>query len=177
MISPSRIRWLAASVAIPLVSASIVACGGGGTSDRATRPSLKTSSGQSATVGLADNAGLGEVLVDTGGRTLYLFQKDATGKSACAAACAAAWPPVRAKGEPLAAQGLTSSKLGITTRPDGTRQVTYGGHPLYRYVGDTHAGDANGQGLTAFGAAWYAVSSAGTVVTHPGSNPSSASGY
>ena len=177
MISTARIGSLAATVAIPLAAAAIVACGSGGASDRATSTSLKTASGQAATIGLADNAGLGKVLVDSGGRTLYLFQKDAAGKSACAAACAAAWPPLLAKGEPVVAQGLTSSKVGITTRPDGTPQVTYTGHLLYRYTGDTHSGYANGQGLTAFGAAWFAVSGAGTVVSHPGSNPSPASGY
>jgi predicted lipoprotein with Yx(FWY)xxD motif len=176
MISTARIRLLVATVAIPL-AAGIVACGSGGASDRATAPSLKTSSGLAATIGLADNAGLGKVLVDSDGRTLYLFQKDATGKSACAAACAAAWPPLLAKGEPVVAQGLTSSKAGLTTRSDGTRQVTYNGHVLYRYLGDTHPGDANGQGLTAFGAAWFAVSSAGTVVSHLGSHPGPASGY
>jgi predicted lipoprotein with Yx(FWY)xxD motif len=183
MISTSRIRSLVATVAISLGAASIVACGSGGSggsggnSGTAISTSLKTASGRVATIGLADNAALGRVLVDPRGRTLYLFQKDAAGKSACGAACAAAWPPLRAKGEPVTAQGLTSSKLGITSRPNGTRQVTYNGHPLYRYTGDTRPGDANGQGLSAFGAPWFAVSSAGTVVSRPGSNPGSASGY
>ena len=95
---------------------------------------------------------LGTVLVDGQGRTVYLFKKDSGGRSACSGACASAWPPVIAHGHPRAAGSAKASRLGITMRADGTRQVTYRGHPLYRYIGDTARGQTNGQGLTAFGA-------------------------
>ena len=80
-------------------------------------------------------------------------QADSGTKSACSGACATAWPPVLATEKPTAGAGVTASKLGSTTRADGTQQVTYNGHPHYRHSGDTKPGDVNGQGLTAFGAA------------------------
>jgi predicted lipoprotein with Yx(FWY)xxD motif len=83
------------------------------------------------------------------------------------------WPPVTAKGKPTAGDGVSASKLGTTKRSDGSEQVTYDGHPLYRYQGDQSAGDANGQGLTAFGAAWYVVSPAGSRITTASSGGSS----
>ena len=137
----------------------------------ATQAAVKTVSGQPATIGLMNRGSLGKVLVDSGGRTLYLFEKDSGGKSACSAACAAAWPPLRANGKPVAGTGVTPSKLGTTARSDGDPQVTYNGHPLYRYAGDTQPGETSGQGLSAFGAAWFAVSGAGNVVSNPGPKP------
>jgi predicted lipoprotein with Yx(FWY)xxD motif len=177
MIGTARISSLGVTAAIPLVAASFAACGSSGASPTPAPTAPKTVRGQAATVGLENDGSLGKVLVDSGGRTLYLFEKDSGGRSACSAACAVAWPPLRADGKPVAASGLTPSKLGITTRPDGKPQVTYNGHPLYRYAGDNRPGDTKGQGLAAFGAAWFAVSGAGMVVTRPGSNPNSGVGY
>jgi predicted lipoprotein with Yx(FWY)xxD motif len=83
------------------------------------------------------------------------------------------WPPVTMKGKPTAGNGVSAAKLGTTMRSDGSQQVTYAGHPLYRYQGDQSAGDANGQGLTAFGAAWYVLSPAGSQITSTSSGGSS----
>ena len=106
-------------------------------------------------------SGLGRILVDGRGRTLYLFEKDRRGSSACSGLCATYWPPLVAKGKWLAIKGVKMSLLASIRRADGSRQVTYAGHPLYFFSGDTKRGQTNGEGLTDFGAGWYAVSPAG----------------
>jgi predicted lipoprotein with Yx(FWY)xxD motif len=113
-----------------------------------------------AKVGLRTTT-LGRILVDRAGRTLYLFEKDRNGRSSCSGACAQAWPPVTTTGTPVAGAGVSRSKLGTVRRSSGKRQVTYNGHPLYRYVGDSRPGNTNGQGSNAFGAGWYVMSAAG----------------
>jgi predicted lipoprotein with Yx(FWY)xxD motif len=113
---------------------------------------------------------LGKIVVDGSGRTLYLFEKDKGSKSSCSGACATNWPPLLTKGKPKAGSGVKASKLGTTRRADGTTQVTYYGHPLYRFKLDKKAGDTHGQGLTAFGAPWYVVAAAtGKAITKTGS--------
>jgi predicted lipoprotein with Yx(FWY)xxD motif len=104
---------------------------------------------------------LGMILVDGSGRTLYLFEKDQPDQSACAGACAAAWPVDNSSGTPKAGSGVKASLLATITRSDNTTQVTYNHHPLYYYSGDSGAGQQNGQGLNAFGAAWFVVAPAG----------------
>jgi hypothetical protein len=83
--------------------------------------------------------------------------------SACTGACASAWPPVT--GTATAAGSAKASDLGTITRSDGTKQVTYDGHPLYYFVGDSGPGTATGQGSDNFGAKWWLVSPAGSDVT------------
>ena len=94
------------------------------------------------------SSGLGRILVDGRGRTLYLFEKDKHGKSACTGQCAGFWPPLIASGKPLAAAGAKASLLGTTKRPDGRLQVTYNHHPLYTFVKDTRKGQTNGEAST-----------------------------
>ena len=108
--------------------------------------------------------GLGQILVDSRGRTLYLFNKDTGGKSRCSGSCAVNWPPLLATGRPTAGTGVKASKLATTRRSDGKTQVVYNGHPLYRFIGDQKPGNTNGEGLTAFGAGWFVVSPAGNEV-------------
>jgi predicted lipoprotein with Yx(FWY)xxD motif len=113
---------------------------------------------------------LGKVLVNSKGVTLYLFEKDKHGKSACSGACAKNWPPLLTKGKPTASGGASSSKLGTTKRSDGTTQVTYGGHPLYTFVVDKNKpGSTKGEGVDAFGAEWYVVGTNGKKIEHGGS--------
>ena len=119
--------------------------------------------GAGAKVAVA-STGLGRVLVDGRGRTLYLFEKDKHGKSACTGTCAGAWPPLIASGKPRATAGAKASLLGTVRRRDGRLQVTYNHHPLYTFVKDTGKGQTNGEGIDAFGAEWYAVSVAGAKV-------------
>jgi predicted lipoprotein with Yx(FWY)xxD motif len=111
--------------------------------------------------------GLGKVLADQRGRTLYLFEKDKRGMSACTGSCVSFWPPLVTNGKPRIAAGIKRSLLGTIRRSDGRMQVTYGGHPLYRFSLDSRAGQTKGEGLDDFGAHWYAVSPAGTKVVKP----------
>jgi predicted lipoprotein with Yx(FWY)xxD motif len=133
---------LIALLAALTVFATVAASSGAATSKSATVSVRKTK--------------LGRVLVDAQGRTLYLFMKDKNDKSACAGACAAGWPPLLTSGKPTAGTGVASKLLGTTVRRSG-RQVTYDGHPLYTYAGDSRAGQTNGEGSNAFGAAWYVL--------------------
>jgi predicted lipoprotein with Yx(FWY)xxD motif len=167
--------FLAGAAVIPLCALAVAGCGGDSHAN-ASAPAPKTASGKPATVGVADT-GLGKILVDSQGRTLYLFQKDSGTESACTGACAAAWPPLRASGKPTVGSGADASATGTAARSDGKPQVTYGGHPLYRYQGDQKPGDTNGQGLTAFGGGWFAVSPAGDQVAGQGSGSSGGNGY
>jgi predicted lipoprotein with Yx(FWY)xxD motif len=154
--------FLASAALLPLVALAVAACGGGGAATAATP---KTSSGASATVGVTNSSSLGSILVNSTGRTLYLFKADSSTKSACTGACATAWPPLLASGKTIAGTGLTASKLSTITRSGGIHQVTYNGHPLYLFIKDKKPGQTTGQGLTAFGAAWFAVSPAGKQIS------------
>jgi predicted lipoprotein with Yx(FWY)xxD motif len=102
-------------------------------------------------------------LTDGNGHAVYLWVKDTGDASQCSGACAGAWPPVT--GTPTAGGSVKASDLGTITRSDGTKQVTYDGHPLYYFAGDSAAGQANGQGSDSFGAKWWLVSPAGADVT------------
>jgi predicted lipoprotein with Yx(FWY)xxD motif len=104
---------------------------------------------------------LGKVLVAANGRTLYLYTPDSKSKSTCYGGCASAWPPLLSTGKPKAARGVQAKLLGVTMRSDGSHQVTYKGHPLYLYAGDSKAGDVTGEGV---GDVWYAVSAKGADV-------------
>jgi predicted lipoprotein with Yx(FWY)xxD motif len=149
----TRSKSLISLAAVSAISLALAACGGSG-----------SGGGTTATVGVS-TTGVGKVLVDSSGHTLYLFKKDSGPASKCAGACASDWPPLLAKGAPTAGGGAKTSLVATTKRSDGASQVTYNGHPLYRYEGDSSAGDTNGQGVTAFGAAWYAVGAGGSQVT------------
>lgn len=119
-----------------------------------------------ATVSLVAISGIpGKALVGRNRHTLYLFEADTKGKSTCTGACAAAWPPDTVTGTPRAGSGVSRALLGTVKRSDGTTQVTYKHHPLYYFAGDMSAGTANGQGSTAFGAAWFVVNASGNAVS------------
>lgn len=111
-------------------------------------------------------AGLGSVLVDSRGRTLYMFVPDKSKKVTCVGACAAIWPPLKlVKGQKPAAAGEARQKLlGSDPDPTGGRVVTYARWPLYTYVADTRSGVANGQALNLNGGLWYVLSPTGKVI-------------
>jgi len=96
--------------------------------------------------------------------TVYLFEGDHGTTSTCTGACEGTWPPVKASGQVGTAGAAMSADLGTTTRPDGSKQVTYKGHPLYYYTKDGDSGDAYGQGIKAFGADWYTLRPSGSKV-------------
>ena len=136
-----------------------------GATHRTTGPVVRANHSTGAGVRVAvANSGLGRVLVNGRGRTIYLFEKDEHGKSACSGQCAGFWPPLITSGKPLATAGAKTSLLGTTKRADGRLQVTYNRHPLYTFVKDTRKGQTNGEGIDAFGAEWYALSAAGAKV-------------
>jgi predicted lipoprotein with Yx(FWY)xxD motif len=180
------VTFLASAALISLSALAVAACGGAAaTASRAASTSTstaKTSSAASATVGVV-NSGLGSIIVDSQGRTLYLWQADAGPRSSCSGACAAAWPPLLSTGAPIAGSGAKAALLGTTKRSDGAEQVTYNQHPLYLFTGDTAPGQTTGQGSTGFGARWYVLSPGGNQITGsastsgPVNGAGSSSGY
>jgi predicted lipoprotein with Yx(FWY)xxD motif len=115
-------------------------------------------------------------LTDGTGRAVYLWAKDTGNASTCTGACAGAWPPVTTTGSPTASGSAKASDLGTITRSDGTKQVTYDGHPLYYFAGDSGPGTASGQGSDNFGAKWWLVAPSGSDVTGTVSSFTVASG-
>jgi predicted lipoprotein with Yx(FWY)xxD motif len=120
-----------------------------------------------AKIGLARSQ-FGRILVDSKGRTLYLFEKDKSRRSACYGQCATSWPPLLTHGKPATRPGAKQSLLGTTRRPDGGEQVTYAGHPLYRFVEDRKPGQTKGEGVEEFGAGWDLLSPAGERIESDG---------
>jgi predicted lipoprotein with Yx(FWY)xxD motif len=114
-------------------------------------------------------AGLGTVLVNGPGNTLYLFEPDKqSGSSTCYNACAQGWPPLllpSGVSTPVAGPGVKTSLLGTSHRTDGTVQVTYNKWPLYLWVGDSEPGQATGQALNNLGGLWYVLSPDGKAIT------------
>jgi predicted lipoprotein with Yx(FWY)xxD motif len=136
----------------------------------AATPAGASSSSSSAstsggTVITTASASGGTFLTDGSGKAVYLWVKDTGSTSNCTGACAGAWPPVTTTGTPTASGGAKASDLGTITRSDGTKQVTYDGHPLYYFAGDSGPGTASGQGSDSFGAKWWLVTPAGSDVT------------
>jgi len=107
---------------------------------------------------------LGPILADSSGRTLYLFERDKHGMSACTGSCASYWPPLLTKGAPVATTGVKTTLLGTAKRTDGTLQVTYAGHPLYTFKLDAKPGQAKGEGTSFFGGSWYVLDATGARV-------------
>lgn len=108
--------------------------------------------------------GLGRILVNSSGRTLYLFGKDRNGRSSCNGQCASFWPPLITRGKPRVSRAARASLIGMTKRADGRMQVTYNHHPLYMFAKDKAKGQTNGEGVNAFGGTWDVVSPAGSKI-------------
>lgn len=172
-----RIPTLAVAVAMLLAVPLLAGCGSGSGSKAASTAGSSTASQSSgaATVTTASSGGLGTILV-VDGRTVYLFERDRGPHSTCSGACIAGWPAVTTTGAPKASAGAAASMLGTTRRTDGATQVTYAGHPLYWFAGDSSSGAANGQGVNAFGAKWYVVAPSGATVTKQASGGSGGGG-
>jgi predicted lipoprotein with Yx(FWY)xxD motif len=162
-----KITLLIAAAAILAIALVAAGCGGStsgspyssgeyGSSVPATAPTRIAA----AAVGAA-SAPLGRIVVDGKGRTLYLFEKDKNRRSACYGQCATYWPPLITHGKPAARAGAKQSLLGTTRRVNGSDQVTYAGHPLYRFIEDRQPGQTSGEGSQDFGAGWDALSPTG----------------
>jgi predicted lipoprotein with Yx(FWY)xxD motif len=141
--------------------------------------SAPASSASASTVSMTTINGTA-VVTNSKGMTLYWFAPDTSTTSKCTGTCATYWPPVT--GPVTAGSGVTGT-LSTITRPDGTKQVTYDGHPLYTYVGDTAPGQAKGNGLSLSGGLWYEMTVSGakpataTGTSTGGSTSSGSGGY
>lgn len=182
-----RVRFVRGSTRRPLAALAVVAaaatlaaaCDNSSGSSSSSGSGVYGSGGSSSASPPAGTSGaasvavtkgnLGSILVDGSGRTLYLFEKDKGSTSSCYGTCATAWPPYTTTGSPQAGAGAQGPLLGTTKRTDGTTEVTYHGHPLYYFAGDSKPGDTNGQKVNEFGAEWFVLSPAGTEVNSAGS--------
>jgi predicted lipoprotein with Yx(FWY)xxD motif len=165
MIFKGLISYAAGGAVLLLAALAVAGCGGVGNKNASSSPP-KTASGRAATISVS-SGGLGSVLVDSQGRTLYMFSRDSGSMSECSGPCAVNWPPLKVSGKPTIGGGAKASLVSTTARSDGTKQVTYNGHPLYRFQSDKNAGDTNGEGITAFGGSWFALSPAGDQISPP----------
>lgn len=172
-------RTLGLGVAAASALGLLAGCGSsstsGSSSSSASTPASTPTQSTAATTTAAASPGV-KVQTKSGGKlgtilaagpkklTVYLFEADKGSTSACEGACAKAWPPVTTGGAPVAAGSALSADLGTITRPDGTKQVTYKGHPLYFFEKDGDAGDTYGEGSNAFGAGWYTLRPNGSKV-------------
>jgi predicted lipoprotein with Yx(FWY)xxD motif len=153
-------KLLIGGTALVATAALLGACGGSDDNKETTRrsaPSTTAAATGAATVKTAET-GIGTVLVDAEGKTLYLYANDQGTTSAVPSAVLAAWPPLVASGTPVAGDGVDGSKLETVQQPDGQTYVVYNGHPLYTFTGDASAGQTNGHKL---GNVWYALTPAG----------------
>ena len=171
------------AVAAVGIAMAVAACGGSSSSHAAAASPSKSSSpsgGSSSSLSIATTKGpMGTYLTGASGRALYLWVADKGDKSVCSGACASVWPPVTTKATPSVSGDAVSSDLGTTTRSDGTKQVTYKGHPLYYYVADKSSGQTTGQGSNSFGAKWWLVAPSGSSIISGRSSSSipSSGGY
>jgi predicted lipoprotein with Yx(FWY)xxD motif len=169
------------ALAAVLAALVIAGCGGGGSSSSSTGSSGASGTG-GGTIGVAEIGGLGNVLVNSEGMTVYDFTVDEGTMSNCYGGCEAAWPPVTTTGKPTAGAGAMASDLGTTKRKDGTLQVTYKGRPLYTYTGDEGPGEANGNEAEG---TWFVLNQKGVEVkgrptggeAEPAAAESSGGGY
>jgi predicted lipoprotein with Yx(FWY)xxD motif len=130
----------------------------------ASSPSSGASSSGGTVITTAKSSA-GTFLTNGSGRAVYLWVKDTGDMSNCNGACAGAWPPVTTTATATASGSAKASDIGTITRSDGTKQVTYDGHPLYYFSGDSGPGTATGQGSDGFGAKWWLVAPTGSDVT------------
>jgi predicted lipoprotein with Yx(FWY)xxD motif len=158
--SSSKSSTSSASASPATTSTASGGYGRGSSTAATTTPA--TGSAQAVTVS-AKSSKLGKILAaGPKHKTVYLFESDTSSTSSCTGACASLWPPVT--GNASASAGAMSADLGTITRSDGTKQVTYKGHPLYYYARDGDAGDSYGEGLKSFGASWYVLTPSGKKV-------------
>lgn len=154
---PARVRALAAPVVSFLTAAAAVVFAVS-VATASSGQAVPVTAGGPAMLRTTTIGGV-SVLTNGSGRTLYWFAPDTPSSSACYGTCAAYWPPVI--GTPAAGPGVTLSKIATIARTDGTIQVTYAGHPLYTYVGDTAPGQASGNDINLNGGFWHEVPAAG----------------
>ena len=166
-----QVRLVAVAM-LALLGLTAAGCGGSSSSSTPKGGVAGAShSTSTATVKTRKIGGLGVVLVNKKGRTLYVFMKDQRRKVTCTGSCATFWPPLKKPSGKLRAGGTAkTSLLGSDKNPSGGRVVTYSKWPLYTYSGDNGAGQANGQALNLEGGKWYVISAKGRVIKHSASS-------
>jgi predicted lipoprotein with Yx(FWY)xxD motif len=183
MVGNRRTRMSRTGVAAALIGVAVLvaACGSSGSSSSSApaASAAQSSTGSSApatgvSIGTAKGS-IGTYLTGRSGRALYLWAADSSGKSSCSGACASTWPPLITKASPTASGGAMSADLGMITRSDGSKQVTYKGHPLYYYAADTGPGMTKGQGSNQFGAKWWLIAPSGAGITTTSSSKAASS--
>jgi predicted lipoprotein with Yx(FWY)xxD motif len=165
-----KLKYIASlTLTIVVAGIAVVAFGAGGGSAKAGQPPVAAGSA----IGIR-NTPLGKTLVDANGRTLYLFAADKTDVSTLSAAGRAVWPPFTSAGTVKAQGGAQAAKIATVTGPGRTTQVSYNGHPLYYYAGDSSPGSTRGQHLKEFGALWYVLAPGGSAITSAQITPAAA---
>ena len=165
--------WSAAALAAAVLA--IAACGSSASSS--SPPAAGASgpaAGSSGSTLMSATIGGAKVLTTAAGFTLYWYLPHTSTTSKCTGSCATYWPPV--KGPATAGSGVTGT-LSTITRPDGSTQATYDGHPLYTYAGDTAPGQANGNGKNLSGGVWHEVTVSGGAAPAASTSPSAHGGY
>jgi len=160
-------------VAAPIVAVTLViaACSSSTKSSSAAGGATSAAtSGASATTVATRSGPLGTFLTDGSGKALYMFASDTSSKSTCSSTCVTYWPPLTTTGTVKASGKASGSRLATITRTDGSKQVTYNGHPLYLFKLDTAPGDTQGEGTTNFGAKWWVLAPSGKPITSSGSS-------
>lgn len=162
-------------VALPAAAFALLALAGCGSSNDASAPAAAANtsgaaSSQASGALKTANSSLGRIVVDSSGMTAYYFTKDKpnSGTSACTGQCLQAWPPITTTSATPAASGVTGT-VGTITLPNGSKQVTVNGRPIYLYAPDAKPGDVKGQGV---GSVWYVLRPDGTMVTDQASGSS-----
>ncbi|MGH3413735.1 MAG: COG4315 family predicted lipoprotein [Marmoricola sp.] len=162
-------RRRAAMLALPAFALVVAACGSGSSGSQG-------GSGGSGPVTISTGSSSGTTyLTDGSGRAVYLWAAE-QGQPLCSGACAGAWPPVTTTGKPGTSGKAVASDVGTVKRDDGSRQVTYDGHPLYYYAQDGGPGSTSGEGSNGFGAKWWLLAPSGSAVTALKGGGSSGSG-
>jgi predicted lipoprotein with Yx(FWY)xxD motif len=193
--APSR-RTMFSVAAIAAVAIVLAACGSSAKKTSTAAPPTGAAASSSSTAAQSSSSNListasspkGQILVDAKGKSLYVFDKDTTGKIACATGCVAIWPPLTVPNGTSAPTGLSGvmATLGTVMRPDGTTQLTSDGRPLYTFSGDSGPGQVNGDGFmniwhvamaSGNGSAPAASASASPSTSAPTTSSSSSGGY
>jgi len=171
-----RKLWAVAGLAAAVLLVTACASSSSSTSSApaTSAPAAGSSPGSSGTTLQTRTISGTAVLTNSSGYTLYWFAPDTSTTSKCTGSCATYWPPV--KGPATAGSGVTGT-LSTITRPDGTTQVTYDGHPLYTYVGDTAPGQNKGNGQNLSGGKWYEITVSGASPAASTSPSSGGGGY
>jgi predicted lipoprotein with Yx(FWY)xxD motif len=158
---------VAVKLGLPLAGAALVAaaCSSGSQSGYGAGAPAPATGASHATLIKTGSGADGTFLTDGSGRALYLWEADGRNTSTCTGGCASEWPPLTTSGTPKVSTGASAADIGTITRTDGSMQVTYNGHALYYFAGDTSPGQTDGQGSNDFGADWWLVAPNGSKIS------------